>query len=232
MLKILHARLQHYVNQEFPKVQAGFRKGRGTRDQIVNFCWIMEKAKEFQKTNKQTHKQNIYLYYIDYAKAFDSVSYNKLWKTLKEVGILDHLSCLLRNLCIGQEATVRTLYGTTDWFSIEKGVQQGCLLSPSLFNLYTGHIVRNAMLDELQAGIKIGRRNINNLKSVDDTILMRESEEELKNLLMRVKEESEKASLKLNIEKKNKNKQKKKQLRSRCLASSLHDKQKGKRWKW
>ena len=137
MLKILHARLQHYVNQEFPKVQAGFRKGRATRDQIVNFCWIMEKAKEFQKTNKQTHKQNIYLYYIDYAKAFDSVSYNKLWKTLKEVGIPAHLSCLLRNLCIGQEATVRTLYGTTDWFSIEKGVQQGCLLSPCLFNLYS-----------------------------------------------------------------------------------------------
>ena len=155
------------------------------------------------------------------------MSHNKLWKTLKEVGIPDHLSCLLRNLCIGQEATVRTLYGTTDWFRIEKGVQQGCLLSPCLFNLYTGHIMRNARLDELQAGIKIGRRNFNNVKPVDDTILMRESEEELKNLLMRVKEESEKASLKLNIKK-----TKTKKLRSRCLASSLHDKRKGKRWKW
>ena len=117
------------------------------------------------------------------------------------MGIPDHLTCLLRNLYEGQEATVRTLYGTTDWFKIEKGVQQGCLLSPCLFNLYTEHIVRNAGLDELQAGIKIGGRNINNLRYADDTTLMAESEEELKSLLMRVKEENERADLRLNIKK-------------------------------
>ena len=187
MLKILHARLQHYVNQELPDVQAGFRKGRGTRDQIANIHWIIEKAREFQK--------NIYLCFIDYGKAFHSVDHDKLWKALREMGIPDHLTCLLRNLYVGQEATVRTLYGTTDWFKIEKGVQQGCLLSPCLFNLYTEHIMRNARLDELQAGIKIGGRNINNLRYVDDTTLMAESKEELKSLLMRVKEESERAGL-------------------------------------
>ena len=121
------------------------------------------------------------------------------WKILKEMGIPDHLTCLLRNLYAGQEATVRTLYGTTDWFKIEKGVRQGCLLSPCLFNLYTEHIMRNARLDELQAGIKIDRRNINNLRFADDTTLMAESEEKLKSFLMRVKEESERVSLKLNI---------------------------------
>ena len=120
-------------------------------------------------------------------------------ETLKEMGIPDHLTCLLRNLYVGQEATVRTLYETTDWFKIEKGVRQGCLLSPSLFNLYAEHIMRNANLDELQAGIKIGGRNINNHRYADDTTLMAESEEELKSLLMRVKKESERAGLKLNI---------------------------------
>ena len=120
-------RLQHYVNQEFPDIQAGFRNGRGTRDQIANICWILEKAKEFQK--------NIYLCFTTYAKAFDCVDHNKLWKALKEMEISDHLICLLKNLYVGQEATVRTLYVTTDWFSIEKGVQQGCLLSPCLFKL-------------------------------------------------------------------------------------------------
>ena len=114
MLKILHARLQHYVNQELPGVQAGFRKGRGIIDQIANIHWIIEKAREFQKY--------IYLCFIDYAKAFDYVDQSKLWKTLKEVGIPDHLTCLLRNLYVGQEATIRTLYQTTDWFRIEKGV--------------------------------------------------------------------------------------------------------------
>ena len=112
---------------------------------------------------------------------------NKLWKALKEMGIPNHLTCLLRNLCAGQEATVRTLYGTTDWFKIEKGVRQGCLLSPCLFDLYAEHIMRNAKLDDLQAGIKIGGRN-NNLRYGNDTTLMAESEEELKNLLMRIKE--------------------------------------------
>ena len=124
-----------------------------------------------------------------------------MWKALEEMGIPDHLTCLLRNLCAGQEATVRTLYGTTDWFKTEKGVWQGCLLPPCLFNAYAEHIMRNAGLDELQAGIRIGGRNINNLRYADNTTLLPESKEELKSLLMRVKEESENASLKLNTKK-------------------------------
>ena len=128
MLKILQARLQQYVNRELPDVQAGFRKGRGTRDQIVNIRWIMKKAREFQK--------NIYFCFIDYAKAFDCVDHNKLWKILKDMGISDHLICLLRNLYAGQEATVTTGHGTIDWFQIGKGICQGCILSPCLFNLY------------------------------------------------------------------------------------------------
>ena len=128
MLKILQARLQEYVNRELPDVQAGFRKGRGTRDQIANICWIIEKAREFQK--------NVYFCFTDYAKAFDCVDHNQLWNILKEMGIPDHLTCLLRNLYAGQEATVRTGHGTTDWFQIGKGVRQGCILSPCLFNLY------------------------------------------------------------------------------------------------
>ena len=126
MLKILQARLQQYVNHELPDVQAGFRKGRGTRDQIANILWIMEEAREFQ--------ENIYFCFIDYAKAFDCVDHNQLWKILKEMGIQDHLTCLLRNLYAGQEATVRTGHGTTDWFQIGKGACQGCILSPCLFN--------------------------------------------------------------------------------------------------
>ena len=184
MLKILQARLQQYVNRELPDVQAGFRKGRGTRDQIANICWIIEKATEFQK--------NIYFCFVDYAKAFDCVDHNQLWKILKEMGIPDHLICLLRNLYAGQEAAVRTGHGTTDWFQIGKGVCQGCILSPCLFNLYAEYIMKNAELDEPQAGIKIAGRNINNLRYTDDTTLMAESEEELKTLLMKVKEESEK----------------------------------------
>ena len=126
---------------------------------------------------------------------------NKLWKILQEMGIPDHLTCLLRNLCAGQEATVRTGHGTTDWFQIGKGVRQGCILSPCLFNLYAEYIMRNAGLEEAQAGIKIAWRNINNLRYADDTTLMAESEEELKSLLMKVKDESEKVGLKLNIQK-------------------------------
>ena len=132
-------------------------------------------------------------------KAFDCVDHNKLWKILKQMGIPDHLTCLLRNLYAGQEATVRTGHGTTDWFQIGKGVHQGCILSPCLFNLYAGYIMRNAGLDEAQAGIKIAGRNINNLRYADDTTLMAESEEELKSLLMKVKEENGKVDLKLNI---------------------------------
>ena len=138
MLKILQARLQQYVNRELQDVQAGFRKGRGTRDQIANIRWIIEKAREFQK--------NIYFCFIDYVKAFDCLDENKLWKILQEMGIPDHLTCLLRNLYGGQEATVRTGHGTTDYFQIGKGVCQG--LSPCLFNLYAEHIMRNARLDE------------------------------------------------------------------------------------
>uniref|UniRef100_A0A4W2C0C5 RNA-directed DNA polymerase n=1 Tax=Bos indicus x Bos taurus TaxID=30522 RepID=A0A4W2C0C5_BOBOX len=192
MLKILQARLQQYVNRELPDVQAGFRKGRGTRDQIANICWIIEKAREFQK--------NIYFCFIGYANAFDCVDHKKLWKILKEMGIPDHVTWFLRNLYAGQEATVRTGHGTTDWFQIGKGVHQGCILSPCLFNLYAEYIMRNAGLEEAQAGLKIARRNINNLRYADDTTLMAESEEELKSLLMKVKEESENV-LKLNIQK-------------------------------
>ena len=141
------------------------------------------------------------LYYILNAKAFDCVGHNKLWKILKEMGIPDHLTCLLRNLHAGQEATVRTRHGTTDWFKIGNGVHQGCILSPCLFNLYAEYIMRNAGLEEAQAGIKIARRNINNFRYADDTTLIAESEEELKSLLMKVKEESEKVGLKLNIQK-------------------------------
>ena len=179
MLKILQVRLQQYVNHEIPDLQAEFRKGKGTRDQITNICWIIEKASEFQK--------NIYLCFIDYAKSFDCVDHNKLWKILKETGIPDHLTCLLKNLYVGQEATVRTGHRKTDWFQIEKGVRQGCILSPFLFNLCAEYIMTNVRLDEAQARIKIAGTNINNLRNVDDTTLMAESEEELKSLLWKCK---------------------------------------------
>ena len=192
MLKIFPARLQKYVNRELPDVQAGFRKGRGTRDQIANILWLIETTRELQK--------NIYFCFINYAKAFDCMDHKKLLKILKEMGIPDHLTCLLRNLYAGQEATVRTGHGTTDWFQIGKGVRQGCILSPCLFNLYAEYIRRNAGLEEAQTGIKIAGRNINNLRYADDTTLRAESEE-LKSLLMKVKEESEKVGLKLNVQK-------------------------------
>ena len=135
MLKIVQARLQQYVNHELPDVQTGFTKGRGTRDRIANMCWTIEKGREFQK--------NIYFCFTDYAKAFDCMDHNKLWKILQEMGIPDCLTYLLRNLYAGQEATVRTGHGTTDWFQIGKGVRQGCILSPCLFNLYAEYIMRN-----------------------------------------------------------------------------------------
>ena len=140
MLKILQARLQQYVNRELPDVQARFRKGRATRDQISNICWIIEKAREFQK--------NIYFSFTDYAKAFDCVDHNKLWTILKEMGIPEHLTWLLRNLYAGQEETVRTGHGTKEWFQLGKGVCQGCILSPCLVNLYAQYIMRNAGLEE------------------------------------------------------------------------------------
>ena len=152
MLKILQARLQQYMNHELPYVQAEVRKGRGTKDQIANICWIMKKAREFRK--------NIYFCFIDYAKAFDCVDHNKLWKILQEMGIPDHLTCLLRNLYAGQEATVRTGHGTTDWFQIGKGVHQGCILLTCVFNFCAEYIMRNAGLEGAQAGIKTTGRNI------------------------------------------------------------------------
>ena len=193
ILKIFHARFQQYVNLELPDVQAGFRKGRGTRDQIVNIRWFIEKAREFQK--------NIYFCFIDYTKAFDYVDHNKVCKILKEMGIPDHLTRLLRNQYAGQEATVRTGCGTTDWLQIGKGVYQGCILSPCLFNLYVEYIMRNAELEEAQEQELGWNQDCwEKYQYADDTTLMAESEEELKSLL-KVKEESEKVGLKLNIQK-------------------------------
>ena len=192
MLKILQARLQQYVNRELPDVQAGFRKGRGTRDQIANIRQIIGKASSSRKTCISA--------LLTMPKPL-TVWITINWKILKEMGIPDHLICLLRNLYAGQEATVRTGHRTTDWFQIRKGGRQGCILSPCLFNLYAEYIMRNAGLDEAQAGIKTVGRSINNLRYADDTTLMAESEEELKSLLMKVKVESEKVGLKHNIQK-------------------------------
>ena len=166
----------------------------------------MEKAREFEK--------NIYSRFIDYSKAFDCVDHNKLWKILREMGIADHLTCLLKNLYAGQEVTASTGHGTTDWFQIWKGIRQGCILSPCLCDVYAEYILRNAVLEEAQAGIKIAGRNINNLRYADDTTLMAERQEELKSLLIKMKEESGKVGLKLNIQK----------TRSWHLVPSLHGK--------
>ena len=163
------------------------------RDKIANIRWIIEKARKFQKS--------IYFCFTDYAKAFDCVDHNKLWKILKEMGIPDHFTGGLRNLYAGQEAIVRTGHGTTDWFQIGKGICQGCTLLPCLFNLYAEYIMWNIGLDEAKAGIKIARRNVNHLRYANNTTLMAESKEELESLLMKVKEESEKVGLKLNIQK-------------------------------
>ena len=162
--------LSKHISLKFPDgqcelldVQAGFRKGSGTRDQIANIHWIMEKAREFQK--------NIYFCFIDHAKAFDCVDHKKLWKILNKMGIPCHLTCFLRNLYAIQEATLRIGHGTTDWFQIGKGVHQGSILSPCLFNLYPEYIMRNTRLDEAQAGVKIAGRSINRLRYADDTTL-------------------------------------------------------------
>ena len=173
------------MNCELPDVQVGFRKGRGTVGP--------SKKQEFQK--------NFYFCFIGYTKAFDCVDHNKLWKILKEMGIPDHLICLLRNLYAVQEVTVRTGHGTTGWFQIGKGVHQSCILSPCSFNLYAEYLMWSARLDKAQAGIRIARRNVNNLRYTDDMTLMAESEEELKRLLMKVKEKREEVGLKFNIQK-------------------------------
>ena len=191
MLKILQARLQQYVNYDVPDVQADFSKGRGTRDQIANIHWIIEKTREFQK--------NIYLCFIDYAKAFDCVDHNILWKILQKMGIPGHLTCLLRNLYAGQEATVRTGHGTTDWFQIGKGVCQGCILPPCLFNLYAEYVMRNVGLEEAQLESRLlGEISITSDMQMTPPLWQKE---ELKSLLMKVKEDSEKVVLKLNIQK-------------------------------
>ena len=191
MLKILQARPSQYKNPELPDNQAGFRQGRGTRGRIANIPWIINKVTECQK--------NIYLCFIDYCKVL-ILWITTNWKILQEMGIPDHLTCLLRNLYAGQEATVRTGHGTTYWLQIGKGAPEGCIFSPCLFNLYAEYIMRNAGLDETQAGIKIARRNINNLRYADDTTLLSENKE-LNSLLMKVKEESEKVGLKVHIQK-------------------------------
>ena len=165
------------MNQEFPDTQTRCRKGRGTRDQIANICWIIEKQENFRKTSTSSTMLKSLTVWIA-----------TNWKILKEMRIPDHLTCLLRNLHAGQEATFRTRYGTMDWFQIGKGVHQGCLLSPCLFNLYAEYILGNVGMDKTQAGIKIAGRNINNLRYTDDTTFTAESEEELKSLLMKVKE--------------------------------------------
>ena len=161
--QILQVRLQQYVNHELPGVQAGSRKGRGTRDQTA-ICWIIDKGREFQK--------NIYFCFVDYTKTFDYVDHNKLWKILQEIGIPNHPTCFLRNLYADQEGTVRTGH-ETDWFQIGKGVRQGCILSHSLFNLYAEYITWNAGLNEAQARIKIAGRNVNNVRYREDIILMK-----------------------------------------------------------
>ena len=186
MIVMVTVSLQQYFNRlhavhelRSSRCSSRFRKSRRTRDEIAHVQWIIEKAREFQK--------NIYFCFIDYAKAFDCVDHNKLWKILQEMGIPDHLTCPLRKLNAGQEATIRTRHVTTDWFQIEKGVWQCCILSSCLFNLYAEYIMWNAGLDEAQTGIKIAGRNINNLRYADDTTLMAESEEELKSFLIKVK---------------------------------------------
>ena len=178
------------VNRELPDFQVGLRKGSGTRDQIASICWITEKAREFLKK----------IYFCLTAKAL-TVWITTNWKILQEIGIPDHLICLLRNLYAGQEVTVRSGHGTMNCLQIGKGVSQGCILSSCLFNLHAEYIMRNTGMEEAQAGIKIAGRNISNLRYADDTTLMADSKEELKSLLIQMKEESENAGLKLNIQK-------------------------------
>jgi hypothetical protein len=164
LLKIMQRRLAPIIEKELPDVQAGFRRGRGTRDHISNLRWIMEKSREYQK--------DVYMCFIDYKKAFDCVEHDKLWTTLGELGVSAHLVKLIRSLYEDQEATIRTAHGDTDWFRIGKGVRQGCILSPFLFNLYAEKIMRKVELKETEIGVKIGGRNINNLRYADDTTLL------------------------------------------------------------
>jgi len=163
LLKIIQRRLESHVDRELPENQAGFRKGRGTRDVIADVRWMLEKTREYQK--------DVYMCFIDYSKAFDSVDYDKLWTTLRGMAIPEHLIVLMRNLYSGQEAAIRTEDGNSGWFTVSKGVRQGCILSPYLFNLYAEEIMRNAELYDEEAGIRIGGRTINNLRYADDTTI-------------------------------------------------------------
>ena len=190
MLKILQARLQQYMNCELPDVQAGFKKAEEPEIKLPTSAGSWKKQESSRKN----------ICFIDYAKAFDCVDHNKLWNIFQEMGISDHLNCLLRNLHAGQEVTVRTRHGKTNWFRIGKRIRQGCILSPCLFNLHAEYIMRNTGLEEAQAGIKIAGRSISNLRYADDTSLLAEKEE-LKSILMKVKEESKKVGLRLNIQK-------------------------------
>jgi exonuclease III len=193
MLKIIHGRMEQHMEREMPDVQAGFRKKRGTRDQIANVRWIMERAREYH--------QDIFLCFIDYSKAFDCVDHALMWKTLREMGFPEHLIVLMHNLYENQEATVRTEHGETDSFGIGKGVRQGCILSPTLFNLYAERVMREAGLQDAEEGIRIGGRIINNLRYADDVTLAADKEIGMKNLIEKVTIASEKAGLKLNVKK-------------------------------
>ena len=185
--------MESHINREISDTQAGFRKKRGTRDQIANLRWIMERQREYN--------QDTYLCFIDYSKAFDCVDHEKMWNTLRVMGIPQHLICLMRNLYLNQQATVRTEFGDTDTFGIGKGVRQGCILSPSLFNLYAERIMREAGLEESEEGIRIGGRKVNDLRYADDTTLLAGSKDGLHSMLTNVQTHSEKAGLYLNIKK-------------------------------
>jgi hypothetical protein len=193
MLKIIMGRMESYVEKEIPEVQAGYRKGRGTRDHIANLRWTMERAREYN--------QDIFLCFIDYSKAFDSVDHSRMWNTLKDMGFPIHLVVLLKSLYENQVARVRTDFGDTDSFGIGKGVRQGCILSPCLFNLYAERIMREAGLEEVEEGIHIGGKVVNNLRFADDSTLAATKEEDLRSLLRSTKKASEKAGLYLNIKK-------------------------------
>jgi len=192
LLKIIQSRLATYFEREMSEEQAGFRKGRGTRDQISNIRWILERAMEYGKI--------VFMCFIGYNKAFDCVDHRRLWNTLRSMGVPEHLIILIKSLYTKQEAAVRTEYGNTEWFEVSKGVRQGCILSPYLFNMYGEYILRRVGFEE-DKGIKVGGRTINNLRYADHTTILAEDKEDLKNLLKKIKEESEKAGLMLNLKK-------------------------------
>ena len=193
LLKVIQRRLEQHLDREIQIEQAGFRKGRGTRDHISNLRWIMEKAREYGN--------DIYICFIDYSKAFDCVDHTGLWLVMRRMGIPEHIIVLIKNLYSQQEATVRTEFGNAEWFPIGKGVRQGCILSPGLFNIYSENIMRNANLDLCEQGIIIGGRKVNNLRYADDTTLIARSKEDLHQLIKHVKESSAREGLLLNVKK-------------------------------